>query len=224
MSGPFRPLLPKSDEGSPPAEIPAEPSRKRKAVTLACQRCRTRKGKCDGARPACWSCSSKGVQCEYDDDPNTTPHANLKREYHRLEQQQQNLLELYGMLKDRPEQEAIVILQRLRAGADIHSLLTFIKEGDLVTQLQASNVTTYLPRETHSTELLLNLNHPQGYPPLAPLDDPKAGLGLKEKNILNTNPRVDYFVTEEDLENARSVRCRNRSLPSPVNGISTTDP
>lgn len=204
MSGSFRTLLPKS-EGNSSNDKPAEHSRKRKPVILACQRCRTRKGKCDGGRPSCASCHARGLECEYDDDPNTTPHANLKREYQRLEQQQQDLLELYSMLKDRPEPEANVIFQRLRTGTDIRPLLNFIKEGDLMTQLQSTNAQASLPQESRSTEFLLNLHHPQAYPPLAPLDHPKAQLGLKEKNILNTNPREEYFVTEEDLENARSV-------------------
>jgi hypothetical protein len=205
MSGTFRPLLPRSDGMSPADGPPEKPTRKRKAVTLACQRCRSHKAKCDGGRPACGTCSGKNLECEYDDDPNTTPHANLKREYYRLEREKKELLELYGMMKDRPEAEAIIILQRMRAGTDIQALLSSVKEADLVTQLQLSNVPTFPSRRSLPMETQMNLDHPHAYPSLLPLDDPKAGLGLKEKNILHTNPDDDNIVTREDVVNARSV-------------------
>ncbi|KAI1101459.1 fungal-specific transcription factor domain-containing protein [Jackrogersella minutella] len=38
---------------------------KRERVALACQRCKTRKQKCDGARPACGSCARLSLKCVY---------------------------------------------------------------------------------------------------------------------------------------------------------------
>lgn len=38
---------------------------KRSRVSLACQRCKTRKQKCDGMRPICSNCSSFSAECKY---------------------------------------------------------------------------------------------------------------------------------------------------------------
>ncbi|ESK85307.1 pathway-specific nitrogen regulator [Moniliophthora roreri MCA 2997] len=40
---------------------------KRKRITLACHRCRQKKGKCDGTKPVCATCESSGAQCEWPD-------------------------------------------------------------------------------------------------------------------------------------------------------------
>ncbi|KAI1454265.1 fungal-specific transcription factor domain-containing protein [Annulohypoxylon moriforme] len=56
---------------SPPAPPPDNKSAaqrkpaKRERVALACQRCKTRKQKCDGQRPACGSCARLSLKCVY---------------------------------------------------------------------------------------------------------------------------------------------------------------
>ncbi|KAJ8072232.1 hypothetical protein PM082_015791 [Marasmius tenuissimus] len=42
-------------------------SLKRKRITLACHRCRQKKGKCDGKKPVCSTCESAGSSCEWPD-------------------------------------------------------------------------------------------------------------------------------------------------------------
>ncbi|PKY00179.1 C6 transcription factor [Aspergillus campestris IBT 28561] len=54
------------DEGSDP-----KPPR-RKRVSRACDRCRSKKDKCDGLRPACTACRASGLTCSYD------PHAKKR--------------------------------------------------------------------------------------------------------------------------------------------------
>ncbi|OKL58497.1 hypothetical protein UA08_06290 [Talaromyces atroroseus] len=39
---------------------------RRKRVSRACDRCRTKKDKCDGARPSCSACKASGQTCSYD--------------------------------------------------------------------------------------------------------------------------------------------------------------
>jgi len=39
---------------------------RRKRVSRACDRCRSKKDKCDGARPACAACVASGLACSYD--------------------------------------------------------------------------------------------------------------------------------------------------------------
>jgi len=38
----------------------------RKRVSQACDRCRSRKDKCDGKRPRCSTCTTNGRECSYD--------------------------------------------------------------------------------------------------------------------------------------------------------------
>ncbi|KAF4635973.1 hypothetical protein G7Y89_g2103 [Cudoniella acicularis] len=53
------------DEGLAPKSKPSkQPPRKR--VSQACDRCRSRKDKCDGKKPACSTCTSNGRTCSYD--------------------------------------------------------------------------------------------------------------------------------------------------------------
>jgi hypothetical protein len=42
------------------------PAVQRKRVAQACDRCRSRKDKCDGAKPACSACAVRGHSCSYD--------------------------------------------------------------------------------------------------------------------------------------------------------------
>lgn len=44
---------------------PTKPTTKRARIDAACDRCRRRKQKCDGARPECGSCSARGAECVY---------------------------------------------------------------------------------------------------------------------------------------------------------------
>ncbi|KIY46791.1 hypothetical protein FISHEDRAFT_46643 [Fistulina hepatica ATCC 64428] len=54
----------------------------------ACLRCRKRKMRCDGAKPACQQCTraKKGDQCEYDDGKSKTRTQLLREQILRLEQ------------------------------------------------------------------------------------------------------------------------------------------
>src|ERR1700761_6739566 len=48
------------DEGS------EEKGSRRKRVSRACDRCRSKKDKCDGLRPSCSTCLATGQTCSYD--------------------------------------------------------------------------------------------------------------------------------------------------------------
>ena len=48
-----------------PAEVDEEPKPKRQRTALACDSCRSRKTRCDGARPCCSVCSDMDFRCVY---------------------------------------------------------------------------------------------------------------------------------------------------------------
>ncbi|KAG7089886.1 hypothetical protein E1B28_011520 [Marasmius oreades] len=52
-------------------------SLKRKRITLACHRCRQKKGKCDGKKPVCSTCESAASPCEWP-DPDLDGRKNKK--------------------------------------------------------------------------------------------------------------------------------------------------
>lgn len=69
------------------------PRQKRKRVSHACQACRQRKSRCDGARPVCQLCSQNGLVCQYDQtaqppraaSPEHRTVAGLERRLHDME-------------------------------------------------------------------------------------------------------------------------------------------
>jgi hypothetical protein len=129
----LRRLLPKVQVGIGTKE-PSEPAKKRKLIPLACARCRSHKTKCNGHRPSCGPCQARNVDCKYDDNPNTTPTANLRRQYHHLDEQYQPLHKLFEMLRSRPEDEALIILQHFRASGDVQSTLRHVEAGYLLAE------------------------------------------------------------------------------------------
>jgi hypothetical protein len=59
----------------------------------------------------------------------------LKRRNETLEQELEQMWELYGFLQSRPLPEAHQILNRIRSSADILSVLQFVKDGDLLVDM-----------------------------------------------------------------------------------------
>ncbi|XWW94035.1 hypothetical protein V2A60_001977 [Cordyceps javanica] len=66
-------------DGQLPPPVPLVRRRKRLKIDVACDRCRSRKVKCDGARPACSNCSRKldhRDHCHYGAGSNVSPPSN----------------------------------------------------------------------------------------------------------------------------------------------------
>lgn len=69
------------------------PRQKRKRISHACQACRQRKSRCDGARPVCQLCSQVGLVCQYTEaaqppraaSPDRRTVAGLERRLHDME-------------------------------------------------------------------------------------------------------------------------------------------
>lgn len=74
----------------PGSEESPLPPRKRRKVAESCKTCRAKKTRCDGRRPACSSCASKGVVCEYNDvtvPVSASTLSEIEARLHRLETQ-----------------------------------------------------------------------------------------------------------------------------------------
>lgn len=146
----FRQILPRAPEDRPghgsPSPIPLKAIALRKKNTLAaCEACRRRKCKCDGQRPACLRCLSGQQECVYFTEPWETPATNLRRKHSELQAEVQRLHEsnaalntLFQALQSREAHEAGAILQRIRGGTDVESILQSMSAGDLLLNLQVS--------------------------------------------------------------------------------------
>ena len=55
----------KQDEGGDASQVTNKEKTLRKRATVACEECRARKRRCDGAVPACGACMKRMTQCIY---------------------------------------------------------------------------------------------------------------------------------------------------------------
>ncbi|KAI1381121.1 hypothetical protein F4677DRAFT_460363 [Hypoxylon crocopeplum] len=136
MSNLLRPLLPNSP--NPPrteALSQAQHRAKRVATAAACEACRKRKSKCSAERPRCSVCVERQTPCEYTTLPTETHLRAQKRKLTDLEIKCQAFEDLFGILRSRPDEETAQILQRLRTGEDVQTIVKVVQDGDLLLQL-----------------------------------------------------------------------------------------
>ncbi|KAF7550216.1 hypothetical protein G7046_g8085 [Stylonectria norvegica] len=117
-SKPTRYLLPKPSVSEPASGSAATRKRKRETVTIACERCRKRKTKCDGLRPSCQTCIEADLECEYAefDSRNDKVNGELQTAYSALRG-------VVDALREVPMSESIEMLERLRSAKDLDEVL-----------------------------------------------------------------------------------------------------
>ncbi|OAL50452.1 hypothetical protein IQ07DRAFT_643717 [Pyrenochaeta sp. DS3sAY3a] len=109
----------------------AKAEKKRLRVSLACAACRTRKTKCDGDRPMCGECHTRGSDCLYTETEST----QQRRKHADLEI-------LYYLLQTLPDAEARSLYGRLRAGVDLRDLVEQVQHGSVLVQMASAATTT----------------------------------------------------------------------------------
>lgn len=91
-----------------------EQTQKRKReplVSAACDGCRVRKTRCDGGRPVCGKCTTRGVECAYDVAPGETRSTSLKQRYTALAEKHKQTLDLVAQLPNASNEEVQNIIQ-----------------------------------------------------------------------------------------------------------------
>ncbi|KAI1417867.1 hypothetical protein F5Y13DRAFT_32660 [Hypoxylon sp. FL1857] len=136
MSHSLRPLLPNSPN-PPRVETlsQAQHRAKRVATPAACEACRKRKSKCTAERPRCSVCVERQTTCEYTTLPAETHLRAQKRKLTDLEIKCQAYEDLVGILRSRPDEETSQVLQRVRTGEDVQTIVKAVQDGDLLLQL-----------------------------------------------------------------------------------------
>ncbi|OAQ76307.1 C6 transcription factor [Purpureocillium lilacinum] len=127
---------PRPGQAMHPPSRPLPPRRARIGITVACEPCRKRKSRCNGQRPRCASCIHRGLHCQYvSATASETNSEALKRKVTEMQQRIEDHERLYAALRTMSEQDSRAVLDKLRLGADVSTVLRQIKEGDLLLQL-----------------------------------------------------------------------------------------
>ncbi|OIW24763.1 hypothetical protein CONLIGDRAFT_648885 [Coniochaeta ligniaria NRRL 30616] len=137
-------LLPRPSEQQQPSRLPPPNSRqsgvavpRRIATIVACENCRAKRTKCDGARPKCSRCVRLGTDCEYDAGPDETRSIARKRKYDEMKSDLSDMQELYEYLRSRPLVEVAEVIRRIRSNTDPCKVLSLVRDGDLLLQASA---------------------------------------------------------------------------------------
>ncbi len=120
-----RPLAPSKPTRTPEEPGPSRPvAPKRRPVSVACDACRKHKARCDGARPTCSRCRTRGIICVYQaDDSRVARVESLKAQRDTFAQENSRLWQLFRDLRELPRNEADEILTRLRHTGDPYAVL-----------------------------------------------------------------------------------------------------
>lgn len=137
-------LLPRPSDQQPPARPPRSTPRqpgaaiaRRVATIVACENCRAKRTKCDGARPKCSRCVRLATECEYDAGPDETRSLARKRKFDEMKTDLGELQELYEYLRSRPLVEVAEVIRRIRSNVDPCKVLRLVRDGDLLLQASA---------------------------------------------------------------------------------------
>ncbi|ENH63239.1 Nitrogen assimilation transcription factor nit-4 [Fusarium oxysporum f. sp. cubense race 1] len=106
-------------------------TRKRAPIALACEACRQKKIKCNGARPVCSQCRARKLDCVY----RATTDTDYRDKYEALLESHPAAV-VYRAIQTRPQYEALEIVRRIQTGVDAETLMRQLSSGDLLLQVQ----------------------------------------------------------------------------------------
>ncbi|KAH7187276.1 putative C6 transcription factor [Fusarium oxysporum] len=136
MSQRNRPILPAEpnstirgpDHSSSSRGVPVTSTklvRRARPVIQACNRCRKQKVKCNGERPVCKTCTSKGLPCSWTVANHQTTVSASRHQAVQVENER--LREVYALLQTLPESEARQMFARIRDADDPITVLNFAR-------------------------------------------------------------------------------------------------
>jgi len=114
---------------------------------------------CNGVRPTCGACLKRLIDCQYVE----TESRQARRKYEDLRNRRSAHEELMSFMKTLPEQDALELFRRIRAGGDLQAILNRYKDGDLLLQLHVKPETRLryeLPYSRNLPERLLASGSP----------------------------------------------------------------
>ncbi|KAL5434979.1 hypothetical protein PMIN06_011247 [Paraphaeosphaeria minitans] len=126
----WRPLLPRVGMRSPSPTINES---RRPRSKLACEPCRKKKIKCSGVRPVCARCSELDINCVYAvDSGDESRRMTLKKKFDRVEDERDQLQDLFDLLCTSLAAEAEELFRRLRTSRDPLAVLQMVRQAHLL--------------------------------------------------------------------------------------------
>ena len=136
-------------------------------VAQACDRCRSKKIRCDGVRPCCTQCANVGFECKTSDklSRRAFPRGYTESLEERVRSLESEVRDLKNLLDEKDEK--IDVLSR------IHSFSPPTHQKSVTTLRPAPAVEPVKPNTPDSTEGRIKVQHPQ---PEQSSEDQTAGL------------------------------------------------
>lgn len=219
MSAPLRPLRPATAgvARGPPEELTGG-QRKREKVSIACEACRLSKTKvsmlltskthietltmtqCSSERPTCRAYTRRKTECRYIE----TESRKARQKYEDLRKHQSVHEELLSLMKTLPEQDAVELFHRIRAGGDVGAILNHVKDGNLLLQLQLAPETRFryeLPYRpsmpasllTSGSPYLESLLYEAASLHISPLQPHESVTKVRRKHNCSAEPRTPEY-------------------------------
>lgn len=104
--------------------------------------------KCTGERPECRPCVKRGQQCDYATEPAETRAQAMRRQHGAFLKERSVYEELYGVLMDLSDIDAMHMLQRLRSGVKVETAVRQISDSDLLLNCSGSQASNSPPPTT----------------------------------------------------------------------------
>lgn len=152
--------------------VPETRKRKRQQILVSCDPCRQRHVKCDGARPVCTPCQSRGVsECTFDTEADgETRQASVRRENKALKAQLSALERGLQHIRELPKDQAVRLLSRVQNTEDPISTLVSLPMGSPATSMERDVSRAVLPSAQTSLEHELMVTSPLAYQTIEPIN------------------------------------------------------
>ncbi|RJE19800.1 transcriptional activator protein acu-15 [Aspergillus sclerotialis] len=176
-------------------------------VAQACDRCRSKKIRCDGVRPCCTQCANVGFECKTSDklSRRAFPRGYTESLEERVRSLEAEVRDLKNLLNEKDEK--IDVLSR------IHSFSPPSQHKSVTTLRPAPAAEPVKPNTPDSTEGRINVQHPQ---PEQSSEDQTAGLS-------STKGFVDVFKSKL-AEGGLSTNVPTQALTQPPPTVSLARP
>ncbi|PWI65209.1 hypothetical protein PCL_07259 [Purpureocillium lilacinum] len=186
---------PRESQSMHPPSRPLPRRRSRIGTTVACEPCRRRRSRCNGQRPKCAPCVGRGLSCQYvTANASETQSEALKRKLTEMEQRLTDYERLYAALGRMEERDSLAVLNKLRLGVDVCSVLREVSEGVLLLRLSS------IPEARRHHEFPYFVGMPAH---LRTSDNPYCQSPIYDVAILNRGytPELNFFLTQADDRN-----------------------
>ncbi|KAK4199183.1 hypothetical protein QBC40DRAFT_282353 [Triangularia verruculosa] len=177
----MRPLAPAPTRPSPGSSQPSINLRPVPAKTRSpCVSCKEKRRKCDGKRSSCTECQRRAITCVYDRPEGLTRADQLKAENSALASQVSRLQHVVDRLRSSTDQDAALLLARLRL-------------GDSVDQLANTVAATGAPSPSVISDTITHMTTPGSsfYPEEANIQHFEPGVGLPNMHGDFLHPAFD---------------------------------